>query len=91
MPFSVAMTFSSFSPFRTSRTRSDLNLALKFLLVRGMFFESSMLVVLCISDSLKTVCKNVCFYGSIILRKDNAMSLKKAKNLCRKSHFVSLV
>lgn len=47
------------SPFRTSRTRSDLNLALKFLLVRDMFFESSMLVVLSISNSLKTVLKSV--------------------------------
>lgn len=41
MPFSVAMTFSSFSPFRTSRTRSDLNFAEKFLLVRDIN-ESSM-------------------------------------------------
>lgn len=39
MLFSVAMTFSSFSPFRTSRMRSDLNLALKFLLVREMFLN----------------------------------------------------
>ena len=39
MLFSVAMTFSSFSHFRTSRTRSDLNLALKFLLVRDMFLN----------------------------------------------------
>ena len=56
MSCSVAITFNSFSPFRTSRTRSVLNLALKFLLVRDII-ESSMLVNSSISDSLKNASK----------------------------------
>ena len=48
-------------------TRSDLNLALKFLLCLDMILNSLFLTDCSISDSLKSVRKSVLIYETIIL------------------------
>lgn len=64
--FSVASVLRSFSSLRSLMTRSDLNLALKFLLcldtIMNLFFH----IVFSISDSLRSVRKSVLIYDTII-------------------------
>ena len=67
MLFSVARVLSSFSPLSSSITRSDLNLALKFLLCLGIAMNPFFHIELSISDSLKTVLKSVLIYDTIII------------------------
>ena len=52
MLFSVASVLRSFSPFRSSITRSDLNLALKFLLCLDILMNPLFHTDFSISDSL---------------------------------------
>ena len=66
MLFSVARVLRSFSPLSSSITRSDLNLALKFLLCLDMIMDPFFHTGLSISDSLKTVRKSVLIYETII-------------------------
>ena len=65
--FSVARVLRSFSPLSSSITRSDLNLALKFLLCLDMIMDPFFHTGLSISDSLKTVRKSVLIYETIIV------------------------
>ena len=64
--FSTARVLISFSPLSSSITRSDLNLALKYLLCLDMFTNSFFITDFSISDSLKTVRKSVLIYETII-------------------------
>src|SRR5699024_2896797 len=66
MLFSTARVLISFSPFNSSITRSDLNLALKLLLCLDMVMNPFFRIDFSISDSLKTVRKSVLIYETII-------------------------
>ena len=57
---------SSFLPFRTMRPRSDLNFAVKFLLVRDINESSMCGMFQSISDSIKTASRSVLNYRTII-------------------------
>ena len=62
----TARVLRSFSPFNSSITRSDLNLALKFLLCLDMILNPLFHTDCGISDSLKFVRKSVLIYETII-------------------------
>ncbi|KMW26293.1 hypothetical protein HMPREF9471_01219, partial [[Clostridium] clostridioforme WAL-7855] len=66
MLFSVAREFKSFSPLSSSITRSDLNLALKFLLYLDIMMNPHFHTDFSISDSLIFVRKSVLIYETII-------------------------
>ena len=68
MLFSAARVLRSFYPLSNSFTRSDLNLALKFLLCLDMAMNPFSHTEYSISDSLKTVRKSVLIYEIIIFR-----------------------
>ena len=55
-----------FSPLSSSITRSDLNLALKFLLCLDIIMNPLFHTEFSISDSLKNVRKSVLIYETII-------------------------
>lgn len=66
MLFSVARVLRSFSLLSNSITRYDLNLALKFLLCLDMIMNPLFRTDFSISNSLKSVRKNVLIYKTII-------------------------
>ena len=66
MLFSAARVLRSFSPFNSSITRSDLNLALKLLLCLDIVMNPLFRIDFSISDSLKIVRKSVLIYETII-------------------------
>ena len=66
MLFSVARVLRSFSPLSNSITRSDLNLAIKFLLCLDMIMNPLFYTNFSISDSLKSGRKSVLIYETII-------------------------
>ena len=67
MLFSAARVLRSFSPFNSSITRSDLNLALKLLLCLDIVMNPLFRIDFSISDSLKIVRKSVLIYETIIM------------------------
>src|SRR5699024_898341 len=66
--FSAARVLRSFSPFNSSITRSDLNLALKLLLCLDIVMNPLFRIDFSISDSLKIVRKSVLIYETIIIQ-----------------------
>ena len=67
MLVSVARVLRSFSPLSSSITRSDLNLALKFLLCLDIMMNPHFHTDFSISDSLIFVRKSVFLYETIIV------------------------
>ncbi|WP_370814426.1 DUF3789 domain-containing protein [[Ruminococcus] lactaris] len=80
MLFSVARVLRSFSPLSSSITRSDLNLALKFLLCLDIMMNPHFHTDFSISDSLIFVRKSVLIYETIItprkMEKEKVIMLK---------------